>query len=249
MSTYVVVDCETTGLDAGKETIVEVAAIRFDSRVSVFGEPVALASFSSLANPGRPTPPEVSGIHLIADRHVLEAPPAPLVRAKLAAFVGDAIVVAHNAPFDRSFLLELDGKAWVCSYRLARHLYPDAPNYKNGTLRFWLGLDDDDLARRASHRAHGDASVTARVFARELQDCAAIGVETLADVIVFEASPVPVTRFAYGRKHRAEAIDEIPAAYLAWVLEDAVKLEPFMHVDADTIAAIRAGLTTRGLAA
>lgn len=249
MSTYVVVDCETTGLDPEKDAIAEVAAIRFDTDVSVFGEPVALASFSSLANPGRPIPAEASGIHLIADRHVADAPPAPLVRAKLAAFVGDAIVVAHNAPFDRAFLPELERNPWVCSYRLARHLYPDAPNHKNGTLRFWLGLDTDDLARHPAHRAAGDAAVTARIFARELADCAAMGIRSLRDVIAFEASAVPVKRFAYGRKHRGDAIDEIPAAYLAWVLEDSAKAEPFMRVDADTIAAIRATLAARGLAA
>ena len=249
MSTYVVVDCETTGLKARKETIVEVAAIRFDTEVSVFGEPVALASFSSLVNPGRPIPPEASRIHLIADWHVIDLTPALLVRAKLAPFVGDAIVIAHNASFDHTFLPELDGKTWVCSNRLARHLYPDLPNYNNGSLRFWLGLDGDDLARHALLRAHGDATVTARIFAQELRDCAAIGIETLADVIAFESSSVPIIRFAYGRTHRGQAIAEIPAVYLAWVLEDAAKLEPFMHVDADTIAAIRARLTAGGLAA
>ena len=82
--------------------------------------------------------------------------------------------------------------------------------------------------------------MTARVFARELADCAAIGIETLADVVAFESSPVPVMRFAYGRKHRGEAIAKVPTAYLAWMLEDAAKLDPVMRVDADTIAAIRA---------
>jgi len=52
-----------------------------------------------------------------------------------------AVIAAHNARFDRGFLPSLHGCRWLDTMRGAKHLWPDAPNYQNSTLFYWLGFD------------------------------------------------------------------------------------------------------------
>ncbi len=149
-SAYVVVDVETSGFEPeeGAE-VIEVAAVRFQA-----GEP--LDKFASLVRPNRPIPPSASAVHFLTTKMVLGAPPAAAVMAALDDFVkADEIVVAHNARFDRKFLPVLQPRTWCCSYRFARHLWSEAPEYKNQTLRYWLGLDASFLADVGAHRAAG----------------------------------------------------------------------------------------------
>jgi len=243
LTSFVAADCETTGLDPQSDRIVEVALVRFRD-----GEPVE--SFSTYVNPERDIPPEVSAVHGITSRDIQDAPCWPEVSSHVASFVGPReLVVAHHADFDRSFLRCLDSRAWACSERFARHLWHDAPSYKNQVLRYYLGLTPNDTREQnLAHRALDDARITGLLFARGLRECAVKGLPSDGRSIVrFVDSPVPVKVFRYGRKHRGAWIDEIPLDYLLWVLLDSRKSEGerFMGVDSDTLAAVTASLLVR----
>lgn len=96
---FVAFDTETTGLWALSHKIVEIAAVKFriDSPLT--------EEFESLVNPGRPIPPEVTAIHGITDEMVAEAPSSAAALKAFVEFCGpDAVLVAHNAPFDMSFI-------------------------------------------------------------------------------------------------------------------------------------------------
>lgn len=79
-------------------------------------------------------------------------------------YLEGAVIVAHNAQFDRSMIPET-GRPWICSYRPARHLWPDAQGHSNQVLRYWLDLRVD---AQAAHSAAGDTLVTGNVFWYEL---------------------------------------------------------------------------------
>ncbi len=97
-------DTETTGLWAGSHRLVEIGAVRFGLDGWSGGR------FESLINPGKSIPEEARAIHGITDRMVSSAPTAAFVLPKFFEFCGrDSILVAHNAPFDISFLVsEMD---------------------------------------------------------------------------------------------------------------------------------------------
>jgi DNA polymerase III epsilon subunit-like protein len=239
---FVVVDCETTGLDPEKDRLVEIAAVRFEG-----GEPTE--TYATLVDPGLPIPPIASGIHFIADDDVAGAPGPQEALAGIARFVGDAIIVAHNAPFDRSFLPSLDRNEWLCSYRFARHLWPNAPSHKNAVLRFWLRVRHPALVGIAAHRAEGDAITTGLIFQAGLREYStATPYARARDLIEFIGSPVHVERFNYGRKHANWKLADIPAQYLEWGVRDSTEPEGtrrLKNLDDDTLWAVKFELHAR----
>ncbi|MCL6443599.1 MAG: DUF3820 family protein [Alicyclobacillus sp.] len=178
--------------------------------------------FATLVNPLCPIPPEASAVHHITDHDVADKPTLHEVWPKVMELIDGAVLVAHHAEFDRGVLPET-GRPWLCSRRFANHLWPDAPNHKNQTLRYWLGIDIDV---GLPHRAAGDAVVTAHVFQRELATYLARGHEDdLAALFDFVASPVQVRTMPFGR-HRGQPLSEVPIDYLHWVLENVEPLNP-----------------------
>jgi DNA polymerase III epsilon subunit-like protein len=155
---YAIVDVETTGFSPRDDRVVEVACLLVDAR---FRE---LASFATLVDPGRPIPPHATAVHGIRDCDVTGAPTLDSLASWLRALTAGATVVAHNATFDRRFLTCLEDREWLCTLRLARRAFPDAPAYGNQVLRRYLGVDDPRLAGRAAHRAFADVLVTAGVL-------------------------------------------------------------------------------------
>jgi DNA polymerase-3 subunit epsilon len=105
-----------------------------------------------------------------------DAPPCAEVIREFAGFIEGHRLVAHNAAFDRRFLeAELDAiglaphaEAFACSMRIARRIYPQAPNHKLATL-----VDYRGLARKgAFHRALADAEMTAQLWLGMLAEVA-----------------------------------------------------------------------------
>lgn len=105
----VVLDLETTGLSVAHDAIVQVAAVRVLNGVKVAGE-----EYASYVNPGRAIPPASTRIHHVTDSDVAEAPTIKQAGRQLFDFAQDAILVAHNAPFDIGLLrrheAEIGGK-------------------------------------------------------------------------------------------------------------------------------------------
>jgi len=99
---YVTFDLETTGLSAKRDRIIEIGAIRFDNQCQ------EVARFSTLVNPQRKIPAEATKVNGITDDMVKDAPTIDAALADFLSFLGDGVVtlVAHNAPFDMSFLEE-----------------------------------------------------------------------------------------------------------------------------------------------
>lgn len=208
-TSFLVIDTETTGLGPAKDRIVEVAAI-----IAIGGdliEPV----FHTLVNPGMPIPPEVSAVHGVADWDVAGKPFLEEVWPDLQTYIDKVdCLVAHNAPFDRSFLPNVD-RPWLDTYRLAQHLWPDAPNHKNQTLRYWLKLK---LDKTNAHSADGDALVTANLLERMILSYLTSGNrDDLLAMIDYAESPVYVPKMTFG-KHFGKALIDIPHDYLRWVL-------------------------------
>ncbi len=243
LTSFVVVDVETTGLDPNVEHIIELAALRFSDDAIV-------NSYSTYVGTERNIPPEVSAVHGITRGDVEFAPSWSDVKRRLVSFMRPGeLIVAHHAEFDRAFLPCLNSHTWACTERFARHLWPGAPAYKNQVLRHYLGLTPKDRrAANLAHRAFDDARITGLLFDREVREYSdRNGATTVEAIVDFIASPLAVEVFRYGRKWYGSRIDEIPVDYLAWVLADSRRPvdERFMAVDLDTLASIAVSLDAR----
>jgi DNA polymerase III epsilon subunit family exonuclease len=154
---FAFVDVETTGIDPSSSAVVEVAC-------QVVDRGRVVATFESLVDPGRPIPPFVTSIHGIDDAMVAGRPRLSQLVKEVTELCDGAVLVAHNAAFDRRFLPFLAARPSVCSWRLASRVVPEAPNHKNQTLGDFFGVRDPGLRGRRAHRALADVIVTRHVF-------------------------------------------------------------------------------------
>ncbi|WP_068858175.1 3'-5' exonuclease [Perlucidibaca aquatica] len=177
MTRYAVIDFETNGLmpDQGGRALEVAAVLLQDGQI--------VDSWQSLMNPGVRVPRFITSLTGITPMMIRGAPAPERVMAEIAEFVGDAILVAHNASFDRKFwqheLSRIDlahQHEFLCTVLIARRLYPWASNHKLATL---VDLHNIPVDGR-HHRALADASMTAHLFLRMQADLAALyqGAET-----------------------------------------------------------------------
>src|SRR5882672_6050892 len=188
-----VIDTETCGF-APDNQIVEVGTV--DLRVDEAEGTIEKGRvWSSLVNPGRGIPAEASGCHHITDEMVRNAP--QIGELALTIWDGADIYAAHNAIFDRGAFhasgVSTDGESWVCTYKGAVVVWPQAPSHKNSVLRYWLGLELADEPG-APHRALGDAYVTAALARRILR----MGAFDIEGWLAISAHPVMLPRFHFG---------------------------------------------------
>ncbi len=159
--TFVAFDTETTGLWAPTHRIVEIGTVRFHL------ESEQVETFNSLVNPQRPMPPEVIRIHGITDDMVADAPKVTVVLEQFMEFCSDAIMVAHNAPFDISFVgcelersqLQFSDNLILDTVDIYRRLFPDLPGYSLLQLARQFRI-----AQSQAHRALADAEYVCRLF-------------------------------------------------------------------------------------
>ncbi len=158
---FVAFDTETTGLQPYSEELVEIAAVRFDL------ESGAKEYFQTLINPGKLIPPQAAAVHGITDSMVARAPTLPQVLPSFFQFLGTAIPVAHNAPFDIGFLSLHSLRIGVTppptpvldSCMFSRRVLLDQPSHKLQSLVENLGI-----AESTFHRALADTKSCMEVF-------------------------------------------------------------------------------------
>lgn len=172
-----------------------------------------------LCNPSRPIPPETSAIHHIVDEDVAGKIFWPEALAACAAkddpLFSPDVFVAHNAKFEKLwFTPEVVGKKpWICTYKCALRLWPDAPAHNNQTLRYWLKPEGLDRAiANVAHRAMPDAYVTAFLLIEMLK------VASIEDLISWSQAPALLPKIRFG-KHAGKKWSEVPADYLQWVIK------------------------------
>jgi DNA polymerase III epsilon subunit family exonuclease len=216
--TFAVLDVETTGLDPTAHTVVEVACL------VIRGNGEELESFSTLVNPGRPIPAEVAAIHGITDADVAEAPRFAEIAPKLRGLCENAVVVAHNARFDLSFLPLLADRPSLCTMRLAQLLIPQAPNYKNQGLREYLELSDPRLENAKAHRALADVIVTSLILKECFKRYLASGGADDTTALIAKLNEPRVLRSLPFGKHRGQPLEAVPTDYLQWLVKGATSI-------------------------
>ncbi|SHN19253.1 ATP-dependent DNA helicase DinG [Gracilibacillus kekensis] len=158
MQKFVVIDVETTGQSATKgDRIIELALVVIENKEIT-------KQYNQLINPGKSIPTFISQLTSITDEDVLAKPMFEEVVDDFSELLDEAILVAHNVPFDLTFLneeLERVGKDKINPYvvdtvELARILLPQAPSYKLNELAEFLLITHNN-----PHRAISDALVTA----------------------------------------------------------------------------------------
>ncbi len=166
-------EVETTGPHPDRgDALVQLGAVRLaDGRVMV-GD-----TFARLIDPGRPIPPEATRLHRVTDSMVRGKPPADLVLRQFREFAGSAVLVAHNAAFDLSFLRAAAaaplGNPVLDTLLLALVADPDGDPVLPALARR-LGVTPDPHPS-----ALGNALTTAEVLSRLLPLLAARGIRTL----------------------------------------------------------------------
>ena len=158
-TTYCVLDLETTGFSPLTEKITEVGIMKVKD-----GE--VIDEFSCFVNPEKPIPQRVVEVTNITDDMVKDAETIDKVFPKVLEFLGDSVIVAHNAGFDVGFLkhnakvLGYDfDYTYIDTLSLAKDLFPNFKKYKLGKIADELGI-----VVEVAHRALDDVDTTVKVF-------------------------------------------------------------------------------------
>ncbi len=175
--TYVVFDIETTGFSPDKDRIIEIGAVKV-----VEGE--ITDRFSTFVNPQTPIPFRIEKLTSIRDDMVMDAPLIAEVLPKFEEFCRGAVMVAHNADFDMSFIKKNCQRlsmpcapTIVDTVSLARVLLPHQKRYKLDSVAKALGISLDH-----HHRAVDDAACTAEIFVKFVQMLHEMNIHTLDEV-------------------------------------------------------------------
>lgn len=160
---FVVLDLETTGLDASRHEIIEVGAIRYRKGSTTHD------TYQSLIKPARNVPrriTEITGITQAMLEHEGKQP--GIVLREFAEFVGDLRLVTFNAEFDMAFLHAAYDKEALprlknkvsCALKMARRAWPRRKGYRLSDL-----ASDGDIADGQAHRALEDARRALIIYA------------------------------------------------------------------------------------
>jgi DNA polymerase III epsilon subunit family exonuclease len=190
---FVVVDLETTGAKTPPSRIMEVGAYRV-SRGRI------VAEFNSLVNPQITIPPFIARLTGISDAMVRDAPVFADIAHDWLDFLGEAVLVAHNAQFDVRFLNHeiarlFPGRRMInshlCTVKLSRRVFPGLLNYRLHTVAANFSIP---IINR--HRAADDALATAEIFLRMLTRLHEHGVPDLASARRFHLNSEATTKAA-----------------------------------------------------
>ena len=172
-------DFETTGLHSASDRIVEFGAVRFrGSKI--------LADFGMLVNPGIPIGAEAGAVSGISDADVSGAPPVGSILPGFVEFLGETVLIAHNAPFDLGFLRAAVQESSLPEIRnvvidtqlLAIKAFPKRKSYALQNLATEL-----NLPRNRAHRAKDDAEMCMKLFLACVEALSFMGDLPLSEVL------------------------------------------------------------------
>ena len=180
---FVVFDLETTGAKTPPCRVTEIGAYKVRGG-EIIGE------FHTLVNPEMPIPFFITMLTGISDEMVRTAPRFADVAGDFLNFIGDSVLVAHNAGFDMRFLNHEVSRLFedyrlanpsLCTVQLSRKLLPDIDNHKLKTVAEYFSVE---LVNH--HRANADALATAKIFINLLADLQSRGVSDLGSARAFD---------------------------------------------------------------
>ena len=206
-----VVDLETTGSRPPDAAVVEIGwqdVVVDETGGATVSGPLG----ATLINPGVPITPQTAAIHHIVDEDVLHAPSwtaiAPLV-LRPDDGPSPTAFAAHRAAFEQRWCDRLTaGQPWICTFKCALRIWPEAPSFSNQSLRYWrrpAGLDR--ATGLPAHRAGPDAYVTAYLLRDMLL------VAGLSSLLAWSQEPALFTRVPHGPE-RGRRFDELDEATL-----------------------------------
>ena len=209
-TTYCVLDLETTGLSFRTEKITEIGIMKIKN-----GE--VIDSFETFVNPEKPIPYEVVEVTKITDEMVKDAPTIKEIFPKVLEFIGDSVLVAHNADFDIGFLkhnaAQLGHKfdyTYIDTLRLAKDLFPNYKKYKLGIIAENLGIKVE-----VAHRALDDVDTTVKVFNIMMKMLKEKGAKTVLDIDKVSAD----------ENNESEAYKKLPAYHAIILAKNYVGLK------------------------
>lgn len=207
-----VIDTETASIEGG---ICEIAYVDSDGEC-ITGE------FGTLTDPECEISVDAMAIHHITNDMVKDAPSGKRI-ASVAAST-QLVKVAHNAEFDASVIGD-DVSGWICTLKLCRHFYPDAPKHSNQYMRYYLGLEVKVPDGLYPHRALYDCYVTEAILRRIISEFN----PSVEDMIRISRDPsiIKVMRFGKYSGRLVEDIAFSDPSYIRWCLDK-------MDLDDDT---------------
>lgn len=175
---FVIFDIETLGLNSHKNEIIEIGAVKIKAGRTI-------ERFSELVNPMKKVPAHITEITSITDAMLADKPTIDIVIKKFVDFIGSAVLVAHNAPFDMGFIkrdikkyLKIDFKPSVIdTLQMARDLFPELKRFGLADMNKALGL-----SLEKHHRAVDDSQATANMFIIFLDKYKEKGIKNLSEI-------------------------------------------------------------------
>ena len=185
---FAVLDFETTGVFGKKNRVIEIGIVHVKNLEII-------DSYQTFINPGLLVPYYITRITGITDADLYDAPYFEDVTSEVLHFIGDSVLVAHNLPFDQSFLKNefmradtfLPQMNSLCTLKLARKMFPELKSKSLGNLVKHFGIKHKDV-----HRALGDAMATAKLLIKMISQLKEDQNVSTIDELIAHQSVTPI---------------------------------------------------------
>ena len=217
MTTIRCCDVETTGIPTpeDKHAIVEFGWCDLTTKPLFVDYPDSV-----LCHPNRPIPKAAMAVHHITDAMVADATGA------VGDLSGADYLAAHNADFEQQFIKS--EIPWICTWKVALRVYPEAESHALQFLRYELELKANEIAASPPHRAGPDAYLCALLLERMMRDKPEI---TLDDMVRWSSGHPLLPRCPLF-KHKGKKWADVPADYLDWIVNKPNDVEAYVKANA-----------------
>jgi exodeoxyribonuclease X len=224
----IVLDAETSDLPERGGQLLELAWMVLDGN-----KPVSAKEFYVQFN-GLISPVAQASNHItIQDCSAARGakPKEDVLRHLVQDLEPDTFLVAHNYVFDSKFIPPFTNP-WICTFRVSKCIWPEAPGHANQVLRYWLGIKPDlslatNIKPRGPHQALYDVATTTGILLKMLER------HTPEELHKMTVQPYRLAKIPFG-KHKGTDFDKIPIDYLRWLRQQS-NLDPDVKYTLDSI--------------